>query len=112
MKFYKSMLMKAYFDKGYGTTSYFKYLIAFYGVSSLNTKTTMIIAAIYGVACFFIGWLWYKVGLVDAETEVGNQFNPFAKEVRHKLSGASTQKTNHVCAGTEDKFSSSTTPSE
>ena len=82
MKHYRLMLWKAYFDKGYGVSSYFKYLIAFYGMSSLNIKITMIAGVIYGLSCFITGYLWYKFKFVDAEHEVQNVVNPFIKEMR------------------------------
>jgi len=84
-KHYKLMLWKAYFDKGYGVSSYFKYLIAFYGISSLDVMVTMIIALIYGFSCFFVGWAWYKYKLVDAECEVQNVVNPFVREMRETV---------------------------
>jgi len=82
MKFYKFALLKAYFDKGYGITSYFKYLIAVLGISGLGLKYTAIIFLIYGILCFVIGKIWYKWGFTDAENEVQNRFNPFVKEMR------------------------------
>ncbi|MAH51805.1 hypothetical protein CMI37_38670 [Candidatus Pacearchaeota archaeon] len=85
MKYYRLMLWKAYFDKGYGVTSYFKYLIAFYGMSSLDVSLTMILGMFYGVSCFFIGYFWYKCKLVDAEHEVNNVVNPFIREMRDKM---------------------------
>jgi len=84
-RIYKLMLWKAYFDKGYGWTSIFKWFIAFYGMSSLNTQTTMIIAVVWAVFCFIIGWLAYRWGWVDAEIEVNNRVNPFVKEMRKKF---------------------------
>lgn len=81
------MLLKAYFDKGYGVTSYFKYMIAFYGVTSLNVKSVMIAGVIYGISCFFIGYLWYKYRFTDAEIEVSNQFDPFVREMRKEFNG-------------------------
>jgi len=88
MKFntkYQIALWKAYFDTGYGVTSYVKYLIAFYGLSSLDPKTTLIAAVIYGFSCFLVGWLWYKYDWVVASNEVANKFNLFQREVREKL---------------------------
>ena len=85
MRFYKFALIKAYFDKGYGTTSYFKYAIALFGLASLQTLTTLIIFFFYGISCFFIGWLWYKYGFAEAEQEVSNRFNLFVKEMRRKI---------------------------
>ena len=86
MKAYKFLLWKAYFDKGYGLTNYFKYALAFSGVFRLITaKTALIAVFFYLISCFFLGWIWFKVGLVDTENEIQNFFNPFMKEVRQKL---------------------------
>ena len=91
MKGYKFVLLKAYFDKGYGVTSYLKYLIAFFGLASRDVTTTLAIAFIYGIACFVLGWWWYKNGYALAEAEVGNRFNLFVQEMR-ALSGAVINK--------------------
>lgn len=74
--------MKAYFDKGYSLTNFVKYVIALFGLSSLDVKTTMILALIYAPSCFVIGLLWYRFGFREEEVEVGNQFNKFVKEMR------------------------------
>lgn len=87
MRGYKFCLLKAYFDKGYGLTSYIKYMIAFFGLASQDVNLVLFIAVIYAFICFFIGWLWFKYRFIDAETEVGNQFNPFVKEMRQEISG-------------------------
>jgi len=85
MKFFKFCLLKAYFEKGYGLTSYIKYMIAIFGLTTQEVASTIIAAFFYGIACFFIGWLWYKYGFVLAEAEVNNQFNLFQREMRSKL---------------------------
>ena len=85
MRGYKILLLKAYFDKCRGVTDYLKYLIGFFAISSLNVRATLIIALFYGVLCFIVGWLWFKYKLVDTETEIGNRFNPFVKEMRRKI---------------------------
>ena len=82
MRAYKYALLKAYFDKGYGVTSYLKYMIAFFGLASSNVKTTLVIALIYGIFCFVLGWFLYRIGYAEAEQEVSNQFNLFVKEMR------------------------------
>lgn len=84
-KAYKLALHKSYFDKGYGITSYVKYLIAFFGLASSNVKTTLTIGIIYAVTCYILGRILYKIGYVEAEAEVGNQYNQFQKEMRKKL---------------------------
>lgn len=85
MKLYNFCLFKAYFEKGYSLTNYVKYLIALFGLSSLNVKLTMILGVIYAISCLIIGYLWYKLGFIEAEIEVNNRFNLFVKEVRSKL---------------------------
>jgi len=81
----KWLLYKAYFDKGYALSNYFKYLIAFFGLASRDVSTTLIIGFVYAVFCFILGWFWRKKGLWDAELEIVNQFNPFCKDVREKI---------------------------
>jgi len=85
MRGYKFCLIKAYLDKGMGLTYYVKYLIALFGISSLDPKTTIIFAIIWMIFSFFLGYFWYKYHLADAENEVANRFNPFVKEMRTKL---------------------------
>ena len=85
LKGFKILLLKAYLDKGMGLTYYVKYLIALFGISSLDVKTTMIISFAWMFLSFFIGWIWYRYKLVDTETEIGNLFNPFVKEMRSKI---------------------------
>ena len=89
MRWYKLMLWKAYFDEGYGFTSYIKYLIAVIGgVNSIITSdlTVIIIAGLaYGVACVFLGRFIFRSKMKDAMLEVQNNVNPFQKEVRQSL---------------------------
>jgi len=87
MRGYKFCLYKAYFEKGYALTGYLKYVIALFGLSTLNLKVTMIAAMIYAVSCFLIGWGWYHFGIIKAEIEVGNRFNLFVKEMRKNYKG-------------------------
>ena len=79
------LLWKAWFDKGLSITSYFKYIIAFFGLASQDVKTTLIIAIAYAFACFILGWAWYKYKFVELENEINNLFNPFVKEMREKI---------------------------
>ena len=85
LKGFKFLLLKAYFDKGWGLTSYLKYIIALFGISSLDVKATLIAAFIYGIACYFIGRAWYHFRFVDTEHEIDNIFNPFVREMRRKF---------------------------
>lgn len=86
MRGYRFCLIKAYFDKGWGLTNYFKYMIAFYGLASDDPISTLIIGLVYGMACFFIGWFWYHSKMIEAEYEVENRFNLFVKEMRQSHS--------------------------
>ena len=96
MRFYKFCLLKAYFDKGYGLTTYPKWVLATIGIGSafqgFPISYLIFGGIIYGIACFFIGWLWYKYELVLAEAEVGNQFNLFQREVRGELLSSAQRK--------------------
>jgi len=89
MKFYRFALFKAYFDKGYGVTSYLKYLIAAGGfaavIDGMKPQILIFIFLFYGFTCFFIGKLWYKYKIADAEKEVDNNINPFVREMRLKF---------------------------
>lgn len=76
---FKFLLLKFYFDKGFGVTNYFKYPIALFGWVTQDVKWTLIIAATYIVSCFFIGYLWTIKGLSEREMYVQNLYNPFVK---------------------------------
>jgi len=86
MRFYKAMLWKAYFDQGYGTTSYVKYLIGVLGIANTiiteDLRLIIILGVSYGLFCLIVGRLWFKFKLVDAEHEVQNVVNPFVSEMR------------------------------
>ena len=81
-KRFKIALWKRYFETGYGISNYIKYVIALVGLSTLNLKATMLLAFIYLIFCFVLGYVWLRVGMYETEIEVGNQFNPFVKEMR------------------------------
>lgn len=88
MKFetkYKFCLWKSYLDKGMALTNYVKYLIAFFALASQEISFTILLAAIYLLLSFFLGWLWFKTDFIKAEIEVGNKYNLFVKEVRNKF---------------------------
>ena len=89
MKYYKFALHKSYFDRGYGITGYIKLLIILFGlysfVAELPMEIMLAIGLLYGVSCYFIGRIWYTLGIVIAEHEVDNQFNLFQKELRERF---------------------------
>lgn len=84
-KAHRFLVTKAYFDKGWGLTGYIKYIIALFGISSLDVRGTLIMGLIYGISCYFLGRIWFNYRLVDTENEIQNRFNPFQREVRKKL---------------------------
>lgn len=81
------LMLKRFFETGYALTNYVKYMIALFGLSSLNVSKTMILAVIYAFFCFVIGYLWHRYNFATVESEVGNLFNPFYKEVRNSING-------------------------
>jgi hypothetical protein len=89
---YRFCLHKAYLDKGMGLTYYVKYLIGLFGISSMNVKATMIIAAVWIFLSYFLGLAWFKYKFVIAEQEVQNKVNLFVQEMR-AMSGAKSLNT-------------------
>ena len=81
-KRFKIALWKRYFDIGYGTLGFVKYLVALFGLSSLNVGATMTFGFIYLFFCLLFGRLWVAFGMYEAEIEVGNKFNLFVREMR------------------------------
>lgn len=79
---YKLALWRRYFDTGLTLTSYLKYLVALFGIATLNLKDTMVLGIIYGIGCFVVGWAWFKYGWMTIDLEIGNQFNVFVGEMR------------------------------
>lgn len=86
LKFFKPLLWKAYFDKGFGITNYVKYIIAGVGFAGLKPMHVVLLACVYLPSCILIGREWYRHHLTETEFEIQNMFNPFTKEVRSKLS--------------------------
>ena len=85
MKLYKLALHKSYFVKGHSVLNYAKYMIVFFGFASRDVRTTLMFGIAYAVICYFFGMYLYKVGYAEAEREVENQYDRFAKEVRHHI---------------------------
>tara|TARA_R100001530_G_scaffold136358_2_gene116704 strand:+ start:8373 stop:8684 length:312 start_codon:yes stop_codon:yes gene_type:complete len=84
-KGYKILLWKAYFDKGWSLTNYFKYPLIAFGWATDNVQATLIIGLIWAFSCLILGRVWFKYRMIDTENEINNIFNPFQREVRKKL---------------------------
>lgn len=89
MKFktkYKILLLKRYFDTGYGITNYFKYPLIFFGAYSFQTNIdlmiTLLISIIWGVFCFIFGWAFIKYDWYKIDLEITNKLNIFVEEMR------------------------------
>jgi len=89
MKFLKFALHKRYFDTGYGTLNYPTKALMVLGIGwniqGDNLKWTIIFTMIYSIFAYFLGWWWLNYGMLDAETEISNRYNPFVDEVREKF---------------------------
>lgn len=79
------LLQKRYFDLGWSITGYLKYILALFGIASLNVKATMVLAVCYAVFCYVFGWAWVKFGWYTIDIEITNMYNLFVKEMRSKL---------------------------
>ena len=87
MRLFKLLLWKAYLDKGFAQTNYFKYALLFFGWGTGDVETTLWIGVGWAFLCLIIGRLWFHYRLIDTEAEIVNLFDPFAREVRAKLNG-------------------------
>ena len=82
---WKLLLLKAFFERGYGITGFIKYFIALFGISSLNVSLTMTLGFVYAISCFIIGYIWYSRDFTEIENEIANRFNRFVVEMRKKM---------------------------
>lgn len=84
----KLFLHKFYFDKGFSTASYLKYVIVLFGLMDMikneNIKLMVWLGIIYSVFCYILGILWVK-HFVFAENELQNQFNLFQIQMRERI---------------------------
>lgn len=85
MRLYRPLLWKAYFDKGFALTNYFKYILLLFGWATADVQNTIIIGVVWCFGCLILGRLWFHFRLIDTEQEILNQFNPFVKDMRDKI---------------------------
>ena len=81
---YKFCKHLTYFETGYGKTGYFKYVIALFGLSSLDVKATMWAAFFYAISCYIVGRIWFNMGFQEDQKEVLNQHDLFVKQMRKR----------------------------
>lgn len=84
MKHYRFCQHLTYFEVGYGKTGYIKYVIALFGLSSLNLTATMWAAFVYAISCYVVGRMWVRFGFLEAQKEVTNQHDLFVKQMRNR----------------------------
>ncbi len=82
---FKLLMFKAFFDKGYSITNYFKNLIIVFGATTQDIKSTIILVILYTLGCFILGWLYITRGWFEAENEIMNKYNLFVKEMRKSV---------------------------
>ena len=79
---WRFIVVKKLFDQGYAQTNYIKYVIALFGLSSLDLGKTLIFASVYIPFCILIGYIYFLYQFAELETEWGNRFNFFVREMR------------------------------
>lgn len=88
-KFYKILLWKAYFDKGFSLLSYLKYILVIVGFGAVFQGVSLwIILEVgfaYAIICLLLGRLWFGLKLINIEIEINNKVNPFVQEMRERF---------------------------
>lgn len=89
MRLYKTLLWKAYFDKGMAMMNYPIKVLMVLGIGAAFNDYSLfgigIFGFIIGILALIIGRLWFHYRLIETEIEINNIFNPFCQEVRKKL---------------------------
>ena len=85
MNAFKFALHKRYFEQGFGVLNYLKYPLVLLGFAVPNVKAILWVSVVYALICYLLGWWWLNYGMMEAEIEVTNVYNPFVREVREKL---------------------------
>ena len=92
MRFYRTLLQKAYFDKGFSLTNQFKYILVLFGWATDDVKKTIIVGVVWAFSCWLLGRWWFRKRLIDTEKEIDNFFNPFQREVRNYINTKSLKR--------------------
>lgn len=78
------ILLKRFFDLGYNTLSFARWLLAGVGLATQSVSAALWFGFFFLVACEITGYFMYAYGYVEADTEVGNLFNRFVAEMRNR----------------------------
>jgi len=81
VKFY-FLLWKRYFETGYNITGYIKYVIAIFGISSLNVGLTMALGWGMESPVSLSVSFGLTNGFMEMDNEISNRFNGFVHEMR------------------------------
>lgn len=79
---YWLMKQKKYFDTGLSFTHYIKWLIVFFGITTMNVNAIMWMGVGYAIFSYVLGLALFRYGWVTAGQEVTNQYDIFVKELR------------------------------
>jgi len=85
-----------YFQQGLGVLNQAKYLILAMGlleaIKTSSLKFTAVVAIIYGISAYVVGWLCYHSKFMRASTEISNRINPLADELRAHMQKQNERK--------------------
>ena len=72
-----------------------KWTAAVFGIGEVVNKNYLVVLAgafIFWVACLLLGWIILKLGIQEAQTEIGNWYNPYISEMRDVHNKVSKRK--------------------
>ena len=84
-KKYRFRLQMRYFEYGNSMIGYVKWLIAFWGITTVDFVTTFMFAFAYAIICYTTGRLLFKLRMPEVENEISNQFNLISKQLRKDM---------------------------
>lgn len=85
VKLYRILVLKNFFDTGYGLTSYIFKIIAVMGITTRLTKATALAIVIYTIFCFIAGVLYFYYRLPETQQFITNKFDPFVADVKKQM---------------------------
>ena len=79
---YRLFVLEAYVNAGNAKLGILRYSV--FGAFMADFQGGIVYMAAYALAAYIIGRTMYKKGLIYIQAEVGNQFNRFQQELRHR----------------------------